>query len=264
MSEIIDDAFIKIFDNSANSSDVTSPILSTKIREFVLPRIRPLIGQPFDQEVLNEHSSLESVRQIICALVARELSRGKLSEEEFWTFMKYENLFNTETRFYSYGEGSPMMCIRNGPTLTPPVIIWRDGTWGWTMLLEGTDVIFGMELLKAGRAKLDPTPYVMRIDAMNRHQEASATQASKSSGCFIATVCYGDYGAPEVVALRHFRDNYLMPSSIGTAFVRFYYTVAPSLANILSQHHLVARVIRCVLLDPLVRTINAFQTVADK
>jgi hypothetical protein len=259
MSEIIDDAFIKLFKDSAHSADVTTPILSTKIREFVLSRIRPLIGQPFDQEVLNEHSSLESVRQIICALVAKELSRGKISEEEFWTFMKYENLFNTETRFYSYGEYSPMLCLRNGPTLTPPVIIWRDGTWGWTMLLEGTDVLFGLELLKAGRAKLDPTPYVMRIDAMNRPKGPSATQASKSSGCFIATVCYGDYGAPEVLALRQFRDNFLMPSSTGTAFVRFYYTVAPSLANKLSQHHLVARVIRCVILDPLVRTINALR-----
>lgn len=41
--------------------------------------------------------------------------------------------------------------------------------------------------------------------------------------CFIATAVYGDKNAPQVQKLREFRDNVLMQSSTGRAFVNFYY-----------------------------------------
>ena len=43
---------------------------------------------------------------------------------------------------------------------------------------------------------------------------------TKMEGCFIATVCYGSYNAPEVVVLRKFRDEVLSHSFAGKLFVK--------------------------------------------
>jgi ribosomal protein L7/L12 len=40
-------------------------------------------------------------------------------------------------------------------------------------------------------------------------------------GCFIATACYGDYNAPEVKLLRHYRDEVLQQSVPGRAFIKY-------------------------------------------
>lgn len=42
--------------------------------------------------------------------------------------------------------------------------------------------------------------------------------------CFIATAVYGDVNAPEVQALRDFRDNVLEKSALGRLAVDFYYS----------------------------------------
>jgi len=44
--------------------------------------------------------------------------------------------------------------------------------------------------------------------------------------CFVATVVYLSVTAPQVEALRDYRDNVLMKSSVGRAFVDFYYSGA--------------------------------------
>lgn len=55
-------------------------------------------------------------------------------------------------------------------------------------------------------------------------------------GCFIATAAYGYYSAPEVQTLRAFRDQYLLTSRTGRAFVRWYYEYGPVAAAYLDAH----------------------------
>ncbi len=50
------------------------------------------------------------------------------------------------------------------------------------------------------------------------------------TNCFIATAAYGTPFASELNVLRDFRDQILMPTSIGRAFVRGYYAASPALA----------------------------------
>ncbi|HEX2629785.1 MAG TPA: CFI-box-CTERM domain-containing protein, partial [Chitinophagaceae bacterium] len=54
-------------------------------------------------------------------------------------------------------------------------------------------------------------------------------------GCFVATACYGDYDAPEVVVLRKYRDDVLGKTFLGRMFIRIYYKVSPSLANMIAR-----------------------------
>lgn len=56
--------------------------------------------------------------------------------------------------------------------------------------------------------------------------------AQKSGACYIATAVYGSYDAPEVVALRRFRDQRLAKSAPGRAFVRAYCAASPVAARL--------------------------------
>jgi hypothetical protein len=67
-------------------------------------------------------------------------------------------------------------------------------------------------------------------------------------GCFIATAAYGYYSAPEVQALRAFRDRYLLTNRAGSAFVRWYYEHGPVAAAYLDAHPGYKPMVRTALL----------------
>lgn len=73
----------------------------------------------------------------------------------------------------------------------------------------------------------------------------------KKGGCFIATAAYGFYSAPQVQALRLFRDRFLMTSPLGRAFVEWYYHYGPIGAQFIGEHPWLKPPVRLALL-PLV------------
>lgn len=69
-----------------------------------------------------------------------------------------------------------------------------------------------------------------------------------NNGCFIATAAYGYYSAPQVQALRQFRDRYLLTNAVGTAFVKWYYRYGPIGAEFMNEHPWLKPVVRTALL----------------
>ncbi len=63
----------------------------------------------------------------------------------------------------------------------------------------------------------------------------TAASGGGGGGCFIATAAYGSSLAPQVILLRTFRDRHLMTTSIGHAFVRWYYRTSPPVAEWVRQ-----------------------------
>ncbi len=74
-------------------------------------------------------------------------------------------------------------------------------------------------------------------------------------GCFIATAAYGSYLDPHVMALRHFRDDVLFKSELGTAFVKFYYKHSPPIADFIAEHDTLRMIMRLVL-TPLIFAVK--------
>jgi hypothetical protein len=70
---------------------------------------------------------------------------------------------------------------------------------------------------------------------------------SGGGGCFIATAAYSTPMAEEIQALREFRDEYLVSSTVGKALVDFYYTVSPPIAKFITEHPNLKPVVRAGL-----------------
>ena len=79
----------------------------------------------------------------------------------------------------------------------------------------------------------------------------TSDSGGSSSGCFIATAAYGSYLDPHVKILRNFRDDVLLKSRPGTAFVKFYYKNSPPIADYIAQHESLRTVFR-LLLTPII------------
>ena len=71
-----------------------------------------------------------------------------------------------------------------------------------------------------------------------------------SKTCFVATAAWGDRDHPIVELLREFRDRILTKTSVGAAFVWFYYRVGPTLASAIEGDPLACLIAR-ILISPL-------------
>ena len=73
--------------------------------------------------------------------------------------------------------------------------------------------------------------------------------------CYIATACYGDIYADEVITLRKFRDEYLDNTFFGKLFIKFYYFSSTFLYKPLLKSPKISNRIKSIL-DYIVFTIN--------
>jgi DNA-binding transcriptional regulator GbsR (MarR family) len=86
-----------------------------------------------------------------------------------------------------------------------------------------------------------------QLAAVNTGGGSSSGGNSGSSGCYIATMAYGDYDHPQVMILRQFRDKVLDKSALGKWFIKTYYHYSPKLVKRLKNQRTVNIIIRKAL-----------------
>ena len=84
-------------------------------------------------------------------------------------------------------------------------------------------------------------------------------------GCLIATAAYGSELAPQVQFLREIRDNTVMSTSSGTAFMsgfnQLYYSFSPTIADMERENPMFQQAVRAFI-TPMVSTLS-IMTLAD-
>ena len=70
---------------------------------------------------------------------------------------------------------------------------------------------------------------IVRQTLVSLRSEIPQPTEAEQSRCFVATAVYGNVDHPDVLLLREFRDEVLLPSALGRAFISFYYSTSPFL-----------------------------------
>lgn len=101
--------------------------------------------------------------------------------------------------------------------------------------------------------------YSVYLDLIAIGKIKKPTSESSSTGCFIATACYGDYNATEVLILRNYRDNVLLKTKFGRTAVSVYYLLSPPIASFIEKSELLKAFIRKNILTPIISKIKQNQ-----
>jgi hypothetical protein len=90
----------------------------------------------------------------------------------------------------------------------------------------------------------------------------------QSSNCFIATAAFGSAIAPEVQALRSFRDDVLRKTRAGARFFdefwRVYYQVSPFVVNAMNEDPDVREMVRWSIVTPIIRYLDLILQCPDE
>jgi hypothetical protein len=127
------------------------------------------------------------------------------------------------------------------------------GTPNLTITLAGTGVDESSTTTTGGTATTGGTT-TTGTDA-GTTPTSDGGSSGGGGGCFIATAAYGSYLDSRVLALREFRDGFLLTNAPGRAFVRFYYRQSPPIAAYIREHETARCAVRWAL-TPLAYAIG--------
>ena len=102
----------------------------------------------------------------------------------------------------------------------------------------------------------------MRQKHVTMMDDAVEIPADEGGGCLIATAAFGSELAPQVQQLRELRDNTVLATSSGTAFMSgfnsIYYTFSPSVADIQRENPAIREATK-VLLTPMLSSLSLLE-----
>jgi ribosomal protein L7/L12 len=215
-----------------------------------------MISKEMEQQIellLSQNRKLEAVKLVL------ETTHCGLKEAKDFVdnFRPGNSLASTEPRSKGDIDGELLNLLANGNKLAA-VKLYKDATGKG--LAESKDYVDSLQVHGFKTASNPLTPPSFSTSSKKRDTQVDdlvKDQNSKTkSGCFIATACYGDYDAREVLVLRQFRDERLMQSTAGKIFVRFYYAVSPFIAKQIDKSDRLKNYVRKNFLNPIVNRLN--------
>jgi len=99
---------------------------------------------------------------------------------------------------------------------------------------------------------------ILSQDATN-DETMNETSTEEGGGCLIATATFGSELAPQVQQLREIRDNTILSTESGTAFMsgfnQFYYSFSPIIADLERENPLFKEVVK-LSITPMLSTLS--------
>ena len=99
----------------------------------------------------------------------------------------------------------------------------------------------------------------METQLVEETEEDAIPYPGEGGGCLIATAAYGSEMAPQVQFLRELRDNTVLQTQSGTAFMtgfnQFYYSFSPAVADYERENPMFKEVVK-VTLTPLLTSLT--------
>jgi len=146
-----------------------------------------------------------------------------------------------------------------------PINIFNDVSYRLILSIEPTTsfqstvtTLFGSTSSQQERSLLTTTNFLTTTTTNPPVTRTTTTEPQKK--CIIATVAYGSELAPEVQFLRSFRDDVVMSTESGRAFMNvfnaFYYSFSPQAASVISENQLLRDTVKASL-DPLIKALSA-------
>lgn len=131
----------------------------------------------------------------------------------------------------------------------------------------GTDVGSGEVLVEETTVEETTVEETIPEQIIDKQASASveAQSGSKGGGCLIATAAFGTELAPQVQFLREIRDNTVLSTSSGAAFMtgfnQFYYSFSPTIADWERENPVFKESVRAFI-TPMISTLS-IMTLAD-
>lgn len=223
-------------------------------RAFIFTKEATVIGQKGDLAMTRLRRAVQNLTAVVgtpsaTSLTIRRLEKGSDVTETYT--LTGNNLMLTD----SGGTNTAQILSDMVQTLT---FTYRqaDGTVWSPSYNDSSDlatVDVSMTLRGTGGSSVTYADKVVPRNTYISGGRAYTPSGMTSGGfsCFVATVAYGNGDYPSVKVLRQFRDRYLLTSSWGKSFVRWYYRNGPDLAAAFKSSSVSRFLVRLALL-PLV------------
>jgi hypothetical protein len=164
-------------------------------------------------------------------------------------------------------EGYPTLTLKYSETNTYPELSGKYPMINYAKhVYVGTDLwTIDVQTDKDDFSKYQGEIFVLldsfKIPASSPTQSSSSNE--KGGGCLIATATYGSEMAPQVQQLRELRDNQLLQTASGTAFMNtfndFYYSFSPLIADYERENPLFKEAIKLAI-TPMMSTLLLMET----
>jgi hypothetical protein len=146
---------------------------------------------------------------------------------------------------------------------TPNLIHTSEGIINGFKFEFPQDGIYNIELQIEGILFTPITPEVVSFDIIVGETSAQLTNSTEEGGgCLIATATYGSELSPQVQLLREIRDNQLMNTESGAAFMStfndIYYSFSPVIADMERESPLFKEVVK-VGLTPMISSLSLME-----
>ena len=164
--------------------------------------------------------------------------------------------FNASDRMLQFNIETSLESQNIGEIIIPRTLM--DGEF--TVLLDGKEITYHF----SDSAKISVVSVI--FDGKGKHTIDVITKDKEynSGGCLIATAAFGSELSPQVQFLREIRDNTVLQTQSGTAFMvgfnQFYYSFSPAIADYERENPVFKEAVK-ITLTPLLTSLTLLQYV---